>query len=57
MIQIEDHTVEEKIIQKNGWVLDLGCIIPDNVFYYLSLYNVIFYCKNITLLYFLQFRK
>lgn len=26
MIEIQDHTIEESIIQKNGWVLDLGCI-------------------------------
>ena len=26
MIIIEEHTIEETIINKNGWVLDLGCI-------------------------------
>jgi FkbM family methyltransferase len=26
MITIKEHTIEESIIDKNGWVLDLGCI-------------------------------
>jgi FkbM family methyltransferase len=26
MLQIEEHTIEEKILNKNGWVLDLGCV-------------------------------
>lgn len=26
MITISEHTIEEGIIDKNGWVLDLGCI-------------------------------
>lgn len=26
MITISEHTIEESIIDKNGWVLDLGCI-------------------------------
>lgn len=26
MITISEHTIEESIIDKNGWILDLGCI-------------------------------
>jgi len=26
MITIHEHTIEEKLIDKNGWILDLGCI-------------------------------
>ena len=26
MITLSEHTIEESIIDKNGWVLDLGCI-------------------------------
>jgi FkbM family methyltransferase len=26
MITIKEHTIEESIIDKNGWVLDLGCV-------------------------------
>jgi FkbM family methyltransferase len=26
MITIKEHTIEETIIDKNGWVLDLGCV-------------------------------
>lgn len=41
MITISEHTFEEKIIDKNGWILDLGCI--DFSF----AKNIKQYCNNI----------
>ena len=41
MIKIHEHTIEETIIDKNGWVLDLGCI---NFEFSLGLKK---YCNNI----------
>ena len=26
MITLSEHTIEESIIDENGWVLDLGCV-------------------------------
>lgn len=41
MIQIGEHTIDETILNKNGWVLDLGCIDFD------FSNTVLKYCNNI----------
>lgn len=41
MIKLQEHTIEESLIDKNGWVLDLGCI---NFQFSLELKK---YCNNI----------
>jgi len=41
MITLKEHTIEESIIDKNGWILDLGCV---NFQFSLELKK---YCNNV----------